>query len=160
MKIEFKNVPYYTKPGQIFFLYGNYKRTFDLVCEFIGSILKKKNSNVQIKSCTFAEYEKDQEFAQCDLFGSKITCYCIRKIEDKHLEKIQNLPRDNNVFILESGDFFKSKKVTDALTKDPNVFAVASFNNRLTYLSLCNMVLPKLPSVICNEIIKDTGNIK
>ena len=154
MKLEFKNVPYNLKEGQIFFLYGNYKKAFDLFCDFVASKLKEKRINVQVKSCTVAEYEKDQSFSQCDLFESKLTCYCIRGIEDKHLEKIQNFSRENSVFILESGDFFKSKKVTDALVKDSNVLALASFNNNMTFLSLCNMILPKLPSVIYNEIIK------
>lgn len=154
MKLEFKNVPYNIKEGQIFFLYGNYKKTFDLFCDFVASKLKEKRANVQIKNCTVAEYEKNQSFSQGDLFGSKLTCYCIRGIEDKHLDKILDFPRENSVFILESGDFFKSKKVTEALTKDPNVLALASFNNNMTFLSLCNMILPKLPSVIYNEIVK------
>lgn len=153
MKIEFKNIPYYVKPGQVFFLYGNYKKTFDVTCEFIVSLLKRKSPNVQVKNCTFAEYEQEQNFSQCDLFGTKLSCYCIRKIEDKHLEKIKNLSRENSVFVLECGDFFKSKKVTEDLTKDPNVLAIASFNNKLTFISLCNMILPKLPAVIYNEII-------
>lgn len=154
MKLEFKNVPYNIKEEQIFFLYGNFKKTFDLFCDFVASKLREKRANVQVRNYTFSEYEKSQDFSQCDLFGSKITCYCIRGIEDKHLEKIQNFPKENSVFILESGDFFKSKKVTDALIKDPNVLVLASFNNNMTFLSLCNMILPKLPSVIYNEIVK------
>ena len=58
------------------------------------------------------------------------------------------------MFILESVDFFKSKKVTEALVKSPDILALASFNNNMTFLSLCNMILPRLPSVIYNEIIK------
>jgi len=154
VKLEFKNAPYNIKEGQIFFLYGNYKKSFDLFCDFVVSKLKEKKTNVQIKNCTIAEYEKNQSFSQCDLFESKLNCYCIRGIEDKHLEKIQNFSRENNVFILESGDFFKSKKVTESLTKDPNIFAIASFNNNMTFTSICNMILPKLPSVIYNEIVK------
>ncbi len=154
MKLEFKNAPYNIKEGQIFFLYGNYKKGFDLFCDFVVSKLKEKRTNVQIKNCTITEYEKNQSFSQCDLFESKLTCYCIRGIEDKHLEKIQNFSRENNVFILESGDFFKSKKVTETLTKDPDILAIASFNNNMTFTSICNMILPKLPSVIYNEIIK------
>lgn len=154
MKLEFKNAPYNIKEGQIFFLYGNYKRTFDLFCDFVASKLREKRSNVQIKNCTVAEYEKNRSFSQCDLFETKLTCYCIRGIEDKHLEKVRNFSRENSVFILESGDFFKSKKVTESLTKDPNILAIASFNNNMTFTSICNMVLPKLPSVIYNEIVK------
>lgn len=154
MKLEFKNAPYNIKEGQVFFLYGNYKKSFDLFCDFVISKLKEKRSNVQAKHCTLAEYEKDQCFSQCDLFESKLTCFCIRGIEDKHLEKIQNFLRGNNVFILESGDFLKSKRVTDALIKSSDVLALASFNNNMTFSSLCNMILPKLPSVIYNEIVK------
>lgn len=154
MKLEFKNVPYNIKEGQMFFLYGNYKKSFDLFCDFVVSKLKEKRSNVQVKHCTVAEYEKNQSFSQCDLFESKLTCYCIKGVEDKYLEKIQNFSRENSVFILESGDFFKSKKVTDALVKSPDILALASFNNNMTFLSLCNMILPGLPSVIYNEIIK------
>jgi len=154
VKLEFKNAPYNIKEGQVFFLYGNYKKAFDLFCNFVASKLKEKRSNVQIKNCTVAEYEKNRSFSQCDLFENKLTCYCIRGIEDKHLENIRNFSRENSVFILESGDFFKSKKVTEALTKDPNILAIASFNNNMTFTSVCSMILPKLPSVICNEIVK------
>jgi len=154
VKLEFKNAPYNIKEGQIFFLYGNYKKSFDLFCDFVVSKLKEKRSNVQVKNCTIAEYEKNQSFSQCDLFEKKLDCYCIRGIEDKHLEKIRNFSRENNVFILESGDFFKSKKITEAFTKDPDIFAIASFNNNMTFTSVCHMILPKLPSVIHNEIVK------
>ena len=154
MKLEFKNAPYNIKEGQIFFLYGNYKKAFDLFCSFVASKLKEKRSNVQVKNCTVTEYEKNRSFSQCDLFETKLTCYCIRGIEDKHLESVRNFSRENSVFILESGDFFKSKKITEALTKDPNILAVASFNNNMTLTSVCNMILPKLPSVIYNEIVK------
>lgn len=154
MKLEFKNAPYNIKEGQIFFLYGNYKKSFDLFCDFVISKLVEKRSNVQVKYCTVTEYEKNQNFSQCDLFESKLTCFCIRGIEDKHLEKIQNFSRENSVFILESGDFFKSKKVTEALVKSPNILTLASFNNNMTFSSLCNMILPKLPSVVYNEIVK------
>ncbi len=154
MKLEFKNVPYNIKEGQIFFLYGNYKRSFDLLCSFITFKLKEKRGNVRIKNCTITEYEKDQSFSQCDLFENKLVCYCIRGIEDKHLEKIRNFSRENRVFILESGDFLKSKKVVEALIKSPDTFALASFNNNMTFSSLCSMILPKLPSVIYNEITK------
>ena len=154
MKLEFKNAPYNIREGHIFFLYGNYKKSFDLFCDFVVSKLREKRSNVQIKNWTISEYEKNQRFSQCDLFESKLTCYCIQGIEDKHLEKIQNLPRENNVFILESGDFFKSKKVTESLMKDPKILAIASFNNNMTITSICNMLLPKLPSVIYNEIVR------
>ncbi len=154
MKLEFKNAPYNIKEGQIFFLYGNYKKAFDLFCSFVASKLKEKRSNVQVKNCTVTEYEKNRSFSQCDLFETKLTCYCIRGIEDKHLENVRNFSRENSVFILESGDFFKSKKITEALTKDPNILAIASFNNNMTLTSVCNMILPKLPSVIYNEIVK------
>ena len=55
---------------------------------------------------------------------------------------------------MESGDYFKSKKATNELTNDPNILALASFNNNMTFTSVCNMILPKLPSVIYNEIVK------
>ena len=154
MKLEFKNAPYNIKEGQVFFLYGNYKKSFDLFCDFVTSRLKEKRSNVQVKHCSLAEYEKIQSFSQCDLFEDKLTCYCISGIEDKHIEKVQNFSRENNVFILRSGDFFKSKKVTEMLIKSPDILALASFNNNMTFLSLCNMILPKLPPIIYNEIIK------
>lgn len=154
MKLEFKNVPYNIKEGRIFFLYGNYKKSFDLLCDFVVSKLKEKRIAVQVRSCTMAEYAKMQSFSQCDLFGDKLTCYCIRSIEDRHLEEIRKFPKEGNVFILESGDFFKSKKVTKELTNDPDIFALASFNNNMTFISICSMVLPKLPSVVHNKIVK------
>ncbi len=154
MKLEFKNVPYNIKEGQVFFLYGNYRKAFDLFCDFVVSKLKEKWINIQVKTCTISEHEKLQSFSQCDLFESKLTCYCIRGIEDKHLEKIQNFSRENSIFILESGDFFKAKKITQSLINDPSVLAIASFNNNMTFTSLCNMILPKLPSVVYNEIVK------
>ncbi|MBO4406039.1 MAG: hypothetical protein J5821_04910 [Alphaproteobacteria bacterium] len=154
MKLEFKNAPYNIKEGQTFFIYGNYRKTFGLFCGFVVRKLKEKQNNVRVVHCSMAEYDKVQSFSQCDLFETKLTCYCIKGIEDKHLEKIKNLPREHNVFILESGDYFKSKKATNELTNDPNILALASFNNNMTFTSVCNMILPKLPSVIYNEIVK------
>ncbi len=154
MKLEFKNAPYNIKEGQLFFLYGNYKKSFDLFSDFVVSKLKEKRTNVRVKNCTITEYEKNKNFSQCDLFESKLTCYCLRGIEDKHVENIRHFSRENSIFILESGDFFKSKKITEALIKDPNILAIASFNNNMTFTSICNMILPKLPSVIYNEIVK------
>lgn len=154
MKFEFKNVPYNIKEGQVFFLYGNYKNAFDLLRNFVISKLREKRINVQVENCTISEYNKIRNSSQCDLFENKLTCYCIRGIEDKHLEAVQNFSREGSIFVLESGDFFKSKKVTKELTNDPNILALASFNNNMTFMSICNMILPKLPSVVCNEIVK------
>lgn len=154
MKIEFKNSANKIKSGEIFFLYGNYKKTFDVFCDFVSEQLKKNNSEVKTKNFTFVEYEKFQKFSQCDLFSNCITCFCIRGVEDKHLEKIKNFPRKNNVFILESGEYFKSKKITDAFTKDKEILSLASFNNNLTLVSLLHLLLPNLDSGIYNEIIK------
>ena len=154
MKLEFKNAPYNIKEGQTFFIYGNCRKTFDLFCDFVVRKLEEKRNKVKVVHCSMTEYDKIQSFSQCDLFETRLTCYCIKGIEDKHLEKIRNLPKEHNVFILESGDYFKSKKVTDALVKDSNILALASFNNNMTFTSVCNMILPKLPSVIYNEIVK------
>lgn len=154
MKIEFKNTLAHINSGTVFFLYGNYKKSFDAFCNFVFSKLKEKYINVKLKNCSMTEFEKIQKFSQGDLFDDNFSCICIKGIEDKHLEKIMNFSHENKLFVLESGDYFKSKKITEILSKDKNIFSVASFNNNLTLNSLCNLLLPKLPQVIYDEIIK------
>lgn len=148
MKVEFKNA--HIEVSSTFYLYGNCKRTFEVFCHFVASKLK----NVHINHCTMSEYEKSCKLLQNDLFDNRIRCYCIRGIEDKHLEQIEKLPRNNSLFILESGNYAKSKKITDAFIKSKNIQAIASFDNDLTYVSLCNLIIPKLSSNICAEIVR------
>ncbi|MBE6447358.1 MAG: hypothetical protein E7015_02605 [Alphaproteobacteria bacterium] len=94
--------------------------------------------------------QRDQD----DLFDNDIKCFCMRNVEDKHLELVLGLNHSNNIFILESGDYFKSKKITSELQKDQKFYAIASFNNDITLMSICKMLLPQQSQQIHNEIIK------
>ncbi len=151
MKAEFKNAQ--IEVGSVFYLYGNCKRTFEVFCNFVASKLK----NVRLYYCTMAEYEKSCNLSQNDLFDNRICCYCIRGVEDKHTAQIEQLPCSNNIFILESGNYAKSKKITDTLVKSRNIQAIASFDNNLTYASLCNLIIPKLSPDIYAEIVRIIG---
>ena len=138
----------------MFFIYGNNRRPFTVFCDFVTDILKKKFADVDIFYVSVADCLKLIE-NQCDLFGTKINCFCIKGVEDSHLPKLDSwLGTDNNVFILDSGDFMKSKKVSDALQKDSRVQALPSFKNDMTLQSICKMIMPTVPQNICNEIVK------
>jgi hypothetical protein len=75
-------------------------------------------------------------------------------VEDGHLEKISNLINNgNNVFILESGHYSKSKKITDFFSNN-QALAIASFSNELTLHSLTRMFFPHASRAICDEIVR------
>lgn len=154
MKAEFANIKS-VNTNSVFFLYGNYKRTFFLFCNFVIDKIKAENTtaSVNIHYCNVAECSKIMS-SQCDLFGETINVFCIRSVEDSHLDKL--LPMfefSNNVFVLESGDYGKSKKITAEFTKSARVSAVASFKNDITLMSLCRLILPKTSSQIHREVI-------
>jgi hypothetical protein len=154
MKTDFKSInPGNIRAGSIFYLYGNYKKTFEVFCNFVQNELQSKANTVNVYSCTVAECSKIMN-GQCVLFGGGINCFCIRNVEDSHLEKVSNFFSDeNSVFILESGNYSRSKKVTDFFISSRS-FAIASFNNELTLRSLTKMFFPSAPQIICDEIVK------
>jgi hypothetical protein len=79
----------------------------------------------------------------------------VRNAEDNHEGKLSALfGTPNNIFIAESGDYLKSKKVTESFLKNPGVLCVPSFKNDITFNSLCKMLLPKLSSVVRGEIVR------
>ncbi len=153
MKAEFKDISQ-AKVGNAFFLYGNYKKSFELFCEHIYEISLNQGLKIKTITCTFAEYLKMQTGSQCDLFDTVVNCFCIRNIEDKHLDHLLNLNRENSIFILECGNYFKSKKVSAELQKNKDFISIASFNNDMTFHSLCKMMLPKHSATTHCEIVK------
>jgi hypothetical protein len=97
--------------------------------------------------------------SQEGLFDNKVTVYCMKNIEDIHLEKIDQLLENSRaIFILENGDYGKSKKITEQLIKSEIVYAVASFKNDGTLMSLCKMMLPNLAISTQREIVKIINN--
>jgi hypothetical protein len=159
MKIDFPNInDGHINIPKVFYLYGNCKRTFGIFCDFIIGKFKNKFSissdnteifNVPISECVGAVN------SQCDLFGTKINFFCVRNIEDNHEGKLAALfGTANNIFILESGDYLKSKKITENFLKNPNVLSLPSFNNDITFNSLCKMLLPKLSFAVRGEIVR------
>ena len=157
MKADFKNInPGNIKEGSVFYLYGNYKKTFEAFCNFVQEELQKKANTLSVYSCTVTECLKIIN-GQCNLFEGEINCFCIRNVDDSHLEKVFNFLNDvNNVFILESGNYSKSKKITDFFVSSKS-FAIASFNNELTLRSFTRMFFPNASQVICDEIVKIIG---
>jgi rubrerythrin len=159
MKIDFGNInDNHIKAESIFYLYGNCKRTFGVFCDFILEKLKNKFSismnDVEIFYVSASECVKIVN-SQCDLFGTKISFFCVKNVEDGHADKLlQIFGNKNNVFVLESGDYIKSKSVTENFTKNANIYAVASFKNDITMLSLCKMLLPSVPSSVHREIVQ------
>ncbi|GHU11330.1 hypothetical protein FACS189449_02560 [Alphaproteobacteria bacterium] len=158
MKLEFKNInDSHIADGRVFYLFGNYKKSFGVFCDFVlekfMSKYKCSGENIDIFQGSVADSIKSIN-GQCDLFGSKITFFCIKNVEDSHLDKLSPfLGIERNVFILESGDYGKSKKITDYFQKS-RFFAVASFKNDMTLFSLCKMLIPTVPQSIATEIIK------
>ena len=153
MKVEFKNInEKHFQPGRVFYLYGNYKKTFGAFCDFAITALRNNFSDVNVHFCTVSECLKDIS-EQCDLFGTSISCFCIRNAEDNHMEKIKPyLGNADKLFILESGDYGKSKKITDFFVNDRNFCAVASFKNNLTLQSIIKMIMPNVSVVAVNKI--------
>jgi hypothetical protein len=155
MKMEFKNInDKVIAEKSVFYLYGNYKKSFDVFCRFLAEKLKKKSPEVDVFFVSVADCLEIVR-AQCDLFGLKTNCFCIRNVEDQHWEKISTaFNLDKNIFVLESGDYGKSKKITDHFLKDSEMCAVASFKNDLTFHSLCRMLLPDVGREAAGEIVK------
>ena len=149
MKSEFINITN-SKGGQPIFLYGNLKKAFDIVCDEI-------KANFVGAECHFCSVQNAIGLmnSQCDLFGNKLKIICIDNVEDNHLEKLKPFLYDEKyIFVLQSGDYVKSKKVTKYFVEDRNSLAIASFKNEITLRSLCNFVFPGLPIDSCKEILK------
>lgn len=159
MKAEFRNIRSVV-PGQCFLLYGNYKKSFGVFCEFIGEklIASADAKKVEVKFCSVSDC-KNVISTSGDLFEEKILCICIREIEDKHLELLENFLGDPKyVFVLECGDFMNAKKITEYFQKHRNFLAIASFKNTLTFSSICRMIFPTLPASVQNEITELISN--
>lgn len=163
MKVEFGKLDIdFISFNEVFYLYGNYKKTFYLFCNFIIEKYKEKIShpeeNISVFFCSINECVKIIN-SQCSLFDTKVNFFCIKNIEDSHLEKLYELFKvKNNIFILESGDYGKSKKITDTFSKSTEVFAIASFKNDITLMSLCKFILPQISATIYREIIDIINN--
>ncbi|MDR2781446.1 MAG: hypothetical protein LBB21_03255 [Holosporaceae bacterium] len=154
MKVDFRNInANHVGAGSIFFLYGNYRKTFDVFCEFVQEELMKKSSNVKVHHCSVSECIKIIN-GQCDLFESSVKCFCIKNVEDNHLDKVSKFFEEKNcVFILESGNYTKSKKITDYFLKS-EALSIASFDNDLTRHSITKMLFPNVTQSVRDEIVK------
>ena len=159
MKTDFKNINEKNiKPNSVFFIYGNNKKTFAMFCDFIIEKLKMNFADVNAHYVSVSDCIKIAE-NQCDLFGTKINCFCIKGVEDSHKEKLKPLlGTENNCFILDTGDYAKSKKISEEFQKDPIISALPSFKNDMTLMSLCKMILPSVSTNLCNEIVKIINN--
>lgn len=158
MKLDFGNINENNfHVGSVFFLYGNFKRSFDVFCDFLTEKLKTKfdDAELTVNYCSVAECVKIIN-AQCDLFGNNLNLFCIRGIEDNHLDKLTPLFSSvSSVFVLESGDYRKSKSITDYFIKSRDAYAVASFKNDATLISLCKLFLPiDTSAAIYREIVE------
>jgi hypothetical protein len=155
MKADFKNInEKHIVPGSVFYLYGNYKKTFDVFCDFMCGKFQEKSLNVSMHFCSINDCA-DIISNGYDLFEEKFYCLCIRNVEDKHIEKLSPfLNVSNNIFILESGDYVKSKKITDYFLKSDGVFSIASFKNDITLHSLCRMFFENFSPTTYDKIVK------
>ncbi|MDR0555701.1 MAG: hypothetical protein LBG20_01655 [Holosporaceae bacterium] len=159
MKTDFKTIKdEHLKAGSVFYLYGNNKETFEVFCDFALEGLRKKYSAVRTYYCSVVECQKIIGGGQCDLFDTHLDCFCIKNLEDDHLEKVRHFfGEENSVFLLESGNYLRSKKITEHMWNS-EVMAIASFNNDLTLHSLTRMFFPQLSQSIINEIVKLIAN--
>ncbi|MDR1362177.1 MAG: hypothetical protein LBJ16_03105 [Holosporaceae bacterium] len=160
MKRDFKNInDSVINGGSVFYLYGNFKKSWGVFCDFLREkIIRKYGAeNVTIFCATVGDALKILR-GQCSLFRDSINVFCLRNIEDSHEEKLRPfLGLEENIFLLESGDYGKSRKVTDYFVKS-NFHAVASFKNDQTLHSLCRMLLPTIPLSMESELVKIMGN--
>lgn len=161
MKIDFANISdIHIEPGKIFYLYGNYKKAFDVFCDFVIEKFKNKFkcAKVDVFYISFSECIKIKN-EQCDLFEMQTRFFCIKNIEDNHIDKFNRLfSHSKDIFILDSGDYRKSKKVNDFCLKQGDINAIASFKNDATLISLCKMLFPAIPSAVHYEIVKIINN--
>jgi len=159
VKIDFGNITNnHIEPGKVFYLYGNYKKSFDVFCDFVVEKFRSKFKypleNLNTFHVSVSECTKIMN-SQCDLFGTQTRFFCIRNIEDNHIDRLTELFRNSNdIFILNSGDYRKTKKITDFFLKHDFFNAIASFKNDLTLMSLCKMMLPSMSCTIYSEIVK------
>lgn len=126
------------------FFYGNYQDGAMIFWEIILKIIKKGNVN---SFCVLAsEFVKsDPSGEQIDLF-SAMNAYYIKNAEDAHLKFIQNFIEKNHnaFFVIQAGDFRKSKKITDYFTKHEKYASVASFNNPIGIESIIKFITNKV----------------
>jgi hypothetical protein len=157
MKADFRNIDSRINVGAFFYLYGNYKKTFEPFCDFVKDKLREKSLEPKIYFCSVAECLKIIN-GQCDLFETGADCFCVRNIEDNHMESVAKFFNEKNrVFILESGNYLKCKKITDYLLKS-EALAIASFNNETTIRSFVGMLFPNVSPSAQNEIVKIISN--
>lgn len=163
MKVDFGNISdNHIKSGKVFYVYGNYKKSFNVFCDFLVEKFKNKfkceSEEIKILHVSFSEFMKIKN-DQCDLFQTQTRFFCIRNIEDSHIDKLNNLFQfTNDIFILDSADYRKSKKITDFCVKHDQINSVASFKNDSTLISLCKMMFPSVPNAIYYDIIKIINN--
>jgi hypothetical protein len=158
MKTDFRYIQdKHVDAGSIFYLYGNYKKTFVAFCDFVCEKLYRKGLKVALHFCSVDECLGIAN-EQCELFEPRINCFCIRNVEDRHLKKISTLfSESSNVFVLESGDYAKSKEITAHFLAHNKVLALPSFRNDITLRSLCQMLLPGVSPSVSGEIVKIIG---
>ncbi|MDR3179847.1 MAG: hypothetical protein LBT70_03020 [Holosporaceae bacterium] len=162
MKLEFRNISdAHISDRSVFYLYGNYKKSFGVFCDFVREKFMARYGcpaeNIDIFAGPVSECLKNIG-RQCDLFGSRVSFFCVRGIEDSHQEKLSPfLEQERNIFILESGDYGKSKKITDFFQKS-KFPAVASFRSDITLHSLCRLLIPAAPTAVTVEIVKIMNN--
>ncbi|MDR2268042.1 MAG: hypothetical protein LBD81_01155 [Holosporaceae bacterium] len=161
MKLDFKNIDdSIVKDGSVFYLYGNFKKAFGVFGDFLREklICKYSAENVTAFSCSTVSDCLKNLRGQYSLFGGEVNFFTIRNVEDGHWEKLQPfLGTAGNVFLLESGDYSKSKKVTDCFVKS-SFYAIPSFKSDQTLYSLCKMLLPTIPQSAVTELAKIIGN--
>ncbi|MDR2766360.1 MAG: hypothetical protein LBB63_02765 [Holosporaceae bacterium] len=154
MKIDFRSLEDRHIDVGRFYLYGNNRKTFDVFCDFIWGKMLRKSPGAVRRFCSFGECLELAD-GQCDLFGSGVDCFFVRNVEDSHLDKLPSLlARKNCVFVMQSGDYAKSKKITDHVLNSADIFAVASFKNDITLHSLCKMLLPNASHGIREQLVR------
>lgn len=148
MKNDFKYLKE-IRTGCPLFLYGNFPRFFGAFCDFVFDNI----GNIEKHFCSVTDALKIIN-EQYDLFEQRKICFCIRNVEDSHLEKLRPvLYNPNYLFVMSSGHYAKAKKVTQYFVINSDSIALPAFKNDAALNSFCRMMIPGLSTQLYAQLV-------
>lgn len=162
MKIEFKDLNF----DKIFqksaiFLYGNYNEVgsvfFDAIVQQYKSVICKdfENQQIDVVRQNASLFFKNIQNAQESLFKPQRTFYYIHSLEDTHIDHLNAIINQNDTsfyLFFESGEYIKSKKITQWILQNPKIVSVPTFNSAQTLQSIAQFFVPGLDPITYKAI--------